>query len=242
MKLFLSWVLLCLSTALCSAEIKPLRIAIPDYPPYTVLAEDGFSGPGYDAFVAIMAEAGLRYQLQPVPNFGRALVDMQNQLIDVFFLATENAERNHVARFSAPVIITDWSWVWLKERTDISPGSAKFKQNALVSAQMNSNVFSWLEQHNYKITAGTNDIHGLFNLLDFNRVDAIMLPSGVARALIVRQQLDESRYNIQQEISLPFGFYVSNSYLAAQPDILQRLNKAIAIFHANAAAKEAPQQ
>jgi len=107
MKLVLSWVLLCLSTALCSAEIKPLRIAIPDHPPYTVLAEDGFSGPGYDAFVAIMAEAGLEYRLTAVSNFGRSLLDMQNQLIDVFFLATENTERNHVARFSAPVIITD---------------------------------------------------------------------------------------------------------------------------------------
>lgn len=238
MKLFLSCFLLCLSTALCCADVKPLRIAIPDYPPYTALAQGEFSGPGYDAFVAIMAEAGLEYRLTPVPNFGRALLDMQNQLIDVFFLATENAERNHVARFSAPVLITDWSWVWLKERTDITPGSAKFKQSALVSAQMNSNVFSWLEQHNYKITAGTNDIHGLFNLLDFNRVDAIMLPSGVARALIARQQLDVSRYNIQQEISLPFGFYISNSYLAAQPDILQRLNQAIAVFHSKTAVAE----
>ncbi|MGP9800553.1 substrate-binding periplasmic protein [Rheinheimera sp. NSM] len=238
MKLCLLCILLCLSSALCSAEVKPLRIAIPDYPPYTALAQGEFSGPGYDAFVAIMAEAGLDYRLTPVPNFGRALLDMQNQLIDVFFLATENAERSHVARFSAPVIITDWSWVWLKEHRDLEPGSIKFKQNALVSAQMNSNIFSWLEQQNYKITAGTNDIHGLFNLLDFNRVDAIMLPSGVARALIARQQLDAARYNIQQEISLPFGFYISNSYLAAQPDILQRLNDAIAVFHAKAAVAQ----
>lgn len=232
MKLFLLCVLLCLGSALSSAEeVKPLRIAIPDYPPYTVLTQGEFSGPGYDAFVAIMAEAGLDYRLTPVPNFGRALVDMQNQLIDVFFLATESTERSHVARFSAPVIITDWSWVWLKERNDLEPGSIKFKQNALVSAQMNSNISSWLEQQNYKITAGTNDIHGLFNLLDFNRVDAIMLPSGVAQALIARQQLDSARYNTQQAKSLPFGFYISNSYLAAQPDILQRLNKAIAVFH-----------
>jgi polar amino acid transport system substrate-binding protein len=238
MKLFLLCVLLCLSCPLSGAEVRPLRIAMPDYPPYTVLAQGEFSGPGYDAFVAIMAEAGLDYRLTPVPNFGRALLDMQNQLIDVLFLATESAERNHVARFSAPVIITDWSWVWLKERSDLVPGSIKFKQSALVSAQMNSNTLAWLEQQNYKITAGTNDIHGLFNLLDFSRVDAIMLLSGVARALIARQQLDEGRYSIRQAISLPFGFYISNSYLAAQPDILQRLNKAIAAFHNKTAVAE----
>lgn len=238
MKLLWSCVLLCLSTALSAADVEPLRVAIPDYPPYTVLAQGEFSGPGYDAFVAIMTEAGLDYQLTPVPNFGRALLDMQNQLIDVFFLATENTERSHVAQFSLPVIVTDWSWVWLKRGKDITPGSAEFKQTALVSAQMNSNIFSWLTQQGYRIAAGTNNIHGLFNLLNFNRVDAIMLPAGVARALIAEQKLDASRYNIQQELTLPFGFYVSNSYLSDQPDILQRLNNAITRFHDKAAMAE----
>ena len=110
--------LLCLSSLIGAAELKPLRVAIPDYPPYTVLAQGQFSGPGYDAFVSIMTEAGLNYQLIPVPNFGRALIDMQNQLIDMFFLATENTERGYVAQFSAPVIVTDWSWVWLKQRSN----------------------------------------------------------------------------------------------------------------------------
>ncbi len=235
MKLLWSCVLLCLGSVLSAADVEPLRVAIPDYPPYTVLAQGQFSGPGYDAFVNIMAEAGLDYQLIAVPNFGRALVDMQNQHIDMFFLATENAERSHVAQFSLPVIVTDWSWVWLKQRSDVVPDSAGFRQKALVSAQMNSNIFFWLKQQNYNITAGTNNIHGLFNLLNFNRVDAIMLPSRVARALIAEQQLDAARYNIQQSLSLPFGFYISNSYISAQPDILQRLNSAIVRFHDNTA-------
>ncbi|MEH8015735.1 transporter substrate-binding domain-containing protein [Rheinheimera muenzenbergensis] len=243
MRLLWSGLLLCLSTALSSAEVTALRVAIPDYPPYTVLAQGEFSGPGYDAFISIMTEAGLQYQLIPVPNFGRALIDMQNQQIDMFFLATENAERSHVAQFSLPVITTDWSWVWLKARKDVVPGSEQFRQDALVSAQMNSNIFSWLQQHKYKITAGTNNIHGLFKLLDFNRVDAIMLPSDVATALIAKQQLDASRYNMQQELTLPFGFYVSNNYLSLQPDFLQRLNAAISRYHDNAArAEPAPNQ
>ncbi|MBU2114936.1 MAG: ABC transporter substrate-binding protein, partial [Gammaproteobacteria bacterium] len=83
MKRFWSCMLLCLSSLIGAAELKPLRVAIPDYPPYTVLAQGQFSGPGYDAFVSIMTEAGLNYQLIPVPNFGRALIDMQNQLIDM---------------------------------------------------------------------------------------------------------------------------------------------------------------
>ena len=87
MKLYWVYLLLCLSTASSAEEAKPLRVAIPDYPPYTVLTQGEFSGPGYDAFVAVMTHAGLDYQLIPVPNFGRALLDMQNQLIDVFFLA-----------------------------------------------------------------------------------------------------------------------------------------------------------
>ena len=234
MKRFWSCLLLYLSLAVSAAELKPLRVAMPDYPPYTQLAQGQFSGPGYDAFISIMNSAGLNYKLIPVPNFGRALIDMQNHQLDMFFLATENAERSYVAQFSAPVIVTDWSWVWLKHRSELEPGSVKFKQSALVSAQMNSNIFSWLEQQNYKITAGTNDIHGLFKLLDFNRVDAIMLPSDVAHALISAQQLDAGRYNIQPQLSLPFGFYISNNYLAAHPDMLQRLNDAIAAFHAKA--------
>ncbi len=96
--------------------------------------------------------------LQLVPHFGRAIADLQQDSVDGFFLATERAERNRNTEFFEPVLMIQSSWVWLKQRTDLQPGSNSFKQKAVVSAQTNSNLYQWLKEQNYKVTAGTTDI------------------------------------------------------------------------------------
>ena len=222
-------------------QAKTLRVAVPDYPPYTYVHNEQIVGEGFESFVAIMKQLGVEYQAQPVPHFGRSIIEMENNQLDALLLATESQERNALAVYSAPLFYTDWAWVWLAERTDINPNYEQFKHTAQVSAQMNSNIYHWLSRQHYKITPGTSDIRGLFSLLDHKRVDAVMLPALTARTLISQEQLPKTHYNIHKQIKLPYDIYVSKTYLAANPGFMERLNKAISEYHAQKAAASTQQ-
>ena len=124
-----------------------------------------------------------------------------------------------------------WTWVWLKQRTDLKPGSKSFKQKAQVSAQTNSNAYQWLKDQNYQVTAGTTDIRGLLNLLKFKRVEAILLPELTVKTLLAEQDMDVALFSLQQEVNLPFAIYISKAYIARHPDIMSKLNQAILRYH-----------
>jgi ABC-type amino acid transport substrate-binding protein len=231
---------LCLLFFSSFCNSQPLRIAVPDYPPYTYLEQGQLAGEGYVALQAIMKKLPVELRIVPVPNFGRALIDMQNNLLDGLFLATQSSERNALAVYSEPLFIADWSWIWLKERTDLHPGTAAFKLRAQISAQMNSNVYRWLRQHGYNVTAGTTNVRGLLNLLNHKRVDAIMLPERTATALIAQTAQDINQYKIKHEVELTFGIYISKSYAAAWPEIIPALNQAIIEYQTEKNAVEKP--
>lgn len=207
---------------------------MPDYPPYTYQESGHNKGIGYEAVAAIMADLDQPFSVQLVPHFGRAIVELQQDTVDGFFLATESDERNKNAEFSEPVLMIQWTWVWLKQRTDLVPGSENFKHKAQVSAQTNSNAFRWLKEHHYQVTAGTTDIRGLLNLLKFKRVDAILLPELTVKTLMAEQDIDTALFSFQQEITLPFAIYINRTYLKNHPQFMQELNAAIRRYKAKA--------
>ncbi len=216
-----------------------LRFLMPDYPPYTYQEQGQNKGIGYEAVATIMADLQLPFSVRLVPHFGRAAVDLQQNKVDGFFLATESAERNSMAEFSQPVLMIQWTWVWLKQRSDLKPGAAGFKHQAQVSAQTNSNAFHWLKEQHYQVTAGTTDIRGLLNLLKFKRVDAILLPELTIKTLMKQQGIDSELYNFQQEVNLPFAIYINKTYLKNNPGFMQKLNAAIHRYQAKVSAVEA---
>ena len=223
---------ICWSVSAHAVSKDELRFLMPDYPPYTYQENGRNQGIGYEAVAAIMLDLEQPFSVQLVPHFGRAIVELQQDTVDGFFLATESADRNKNAEFSEPVLMIQWTWVWLKQRTDLVPGSENFKHKAQVSAQTNSNAFRWLKEHHYQVTAGTNDIRGLLNLLKFKRVDAILLPQLTAKTLMAEQDVDTGLFNFQQEINLPFAIYINKTYLKKHPQFMQRLNAAIRRYQA----------
>lgn len=211
---------------------------MPDYPPYTYQESGHNKGVGYEAVAAIMADLQQPFSVQLVPHFGRAIIELQQDTVDGFFLATESDERNKKAEFSEPVLTIQWTWVWLKQRTDLSPGSANFKLKAQVAAQTNSNAFRWLKEHHYQVTAGTTDIRGLLNLLKFKRVDAILLPELTVKTMMAEQDTDAALYSFQQEITLPFAIYINKTYLKNHPQFMAQLNAAIRRYQAQVDDKQ----
>ncbi len=220
-KLLQFCILSCLLPLTGAQAKEPLRMAMPDYPPYTYVQNGEYKGFGYEAFVSIMADLQQDFTIVPKPNYGRAVKDMQNQLVDGLFLASENDERNKFAEFSAAGLTVRL----------IDPDSAEFKQNAVVSAQLNSNPYLWLMKQGYKVAGAPNDIRMLFTLLNSRRVDAIMLPELTAKALMQQEKLDPALYSMQLEMQLPFGIYISKAYIAPNPEIMPKLNLAIERYH-----------
>lgn len=208
-------------------------MVMPDYPPFSYQQNGVFQGKGYDAFVAIMAELELDYSIELVPHFGRALLDIESGNLDGFFMASPSAERDKVAVFSEPVIDTRWSWVLLATNEHLTADMVSFKQGAQVSGQMNSNIYHWLNEQGYQVTAGTNDIRGLFALLDHGRVDAIMLPEATFYAVVADYGLQIENYQTQPERELSFGIYLSKAYLEQHPELLSELNEAIRLYRAS---------
>lgn len=234
----LACVVICWLIAGNAQAKESLRFLMSDYPPYTYQENGHAKGIGYEAVAAIMAQMQQPFSVKLVPSFGRATVDIRQNTADGFFLATENAERNVLAEFSEPVLSVQWTWVWLRQRTDLDPGSAEFKQQAQVSAHANSNIQQWLTEHNYQVTPGTADIRGLLSLLKFNRVDAILLPELTINAVMQQQGVDATLYSFKPEVKLPFAIYVSKTYLKKHPQFMQRLNTAIRLYHSQSAAQK----
>jgi polar amino acid transport system substrate-binding protein len=230
--------MLCWSVSANEVSSGELRFLMPDYPPYTYQESGHNKGVGYEAVAAIMADLQQPFSVQLVPHFGRAINELQQDTVDGFFLATESDERNKKAEFSEPVLTIQWTWVWLKQRTDLSPGSANFKLKAQVAAQTNSNAFRWLKEHHYQVTAGTTDIRGLLNLLKFKRVDAILLPELTVKTMMAEQDTDAALYSFQQEITLPFAIYINKTYLKNHPQFMAQLNAAIRRYQAQVDDKQ----
>lgn len=214
-----------------ATEKAVLRMAMPDYPPYTYIEHGQYKGEGYDAFVFIMQQLQRNFHISPVPNYGRAIQDIQNEVIDGLFLASENAERNNIAVFSAPVSVSRWTWVWLNQQQTLSPDSRDFHKRAIVSAQINSNIYLWLKAQGYRVAGGPNNIRDLFRLLNSQRVDAILLPEQTAHIVIKENGYILQDYQFKTEREMPFAIYISKRFLEKEPDFMVKLNKAIADYH-----------
>ncbi len=222
----------CFITGFTAAtETAVLRMAMPDYPPYTYIENGHYKGEGYEAFVFIMQQLQREFYISPVPNYGRAIQDIQNEVIDGLFLASENAERNSIAVFSDPVSISRWTWVWLTQQQKLTPDSSNFHSRAIVSAQINSNIYLWLKAQGYRVAGGPNDIRDLFRLLNSRRVDAILLPQQTAHIVIKENGYVLQDYQFKTEREMPFAIYISKHFLQKEPDFMARLNNAIAEYH-----------
>lgn len=100
---------ICWSVAENAVAKEELRFLMPDYPPYTYQESGHNKGLGYEAVAAIMADLEQPFSVQLVPHFGRAIVELQQDTVDGFFLATESSERNKNAEFSEPVLMIQWT-------------------------------------------------------------------------------------------------------------------------------------
>lgn len=217
----------CLLLSVSCVMAAPLRLAVPQFPPYTSMDNGQFSGVGIELVDQVLKVLDQPYQYISVPNYARALAELRRGRIDGFFLASENEQRNLLAEFSEPLMINRWLW-FMRPDDERDPRSESFKRQAQVASLLGSNTSVWLLKHNYQVMMKASTIKELPPLLlRLNRIDAVFLAEKVFKQELTLQGYTEKDYRVVEQISKPFGLYISKSYIAHHPDFMSQLNEAI---------------
>ncbi len=210
-------------------EEYDIVFAVPDFSPYTYPDESGnLAGVGVEIIGKVLDELGVSYKLLLVSNHGRALNDTIAGDADGFFLASQNDERDDVARFSDTVMINNWNW-FLPAGSDLDPHHESFRENAAVGSIINTNTEKWLTDNGYSVSVTPSDPVSCVDVLLEERADAMFMAELVfLQGVEEHEEAEEADFISIIEQGTPFGIYISNKYLDDNPDFMDRINDAIA--------------
>ncbi len=212
---------------LISAHAQPLRLVYPDYPPYTNNSDE-HQAVGNVLLDRIMQSMGQDYQARMVPNYKRALSEVEHGKADGLFLASQNNQRDHIAEFSKPLLYNNWSW-FFRYDTYLDPYSDNFRGQAKVASIEGTNTHIWLLKNHYRVMGKQHSVQKLAQMLfDLKRIEAAFLSADVFKESSDHPNLVSGEYIEVVQSARPIGIYISKSYLAKHPDFMRRLNQAIA--------------
>ena len=207
-------------------QTLPIRLNTHELPPYSFHTNQG----QLDGIAIRVTECALKkikrpYSISFYP-WSRAQKMVQLNRADAFFAASVSNERNQYAVFSAIIAPQEWHWYLLKT-SKLDPNSAVFKQQATVGSFRGGNMLSWLIQNNYRIQASPATNPQLLNMLQGQRIDAILANKLVMDNLIAEHGAQATIRSVLQQ-NKPLGVYFSKKFLATQaPNFMTQFNRAI---------------
>ncbi|WP_215426409.1 substrate-binding periplasmic protein [Agarivorans albus] len=213
--------LLLAGSALSQADT--LRLATHHLPPYQVVNGDALSGSMIDVMQCSLIELGQPYQVDVRP-INRAFKELQAGLFDGVFVLNRTAERDQLAIASEPLIVTYRS-LFSVQKIDTEVHSPEMK-GLKIGVLHGSAMHRWLSKHEYPNIHTRYDYHILFELLQLERIDAIVAPHEIyaheqSHGHVTRNI--ETRHLSQANLSS----YFSAEWLEQRPDFLQRFNAAL---------------
>lgn len=222
--IFVLGFLLSSTVTFCENEKNKIRLIVPNYAPFTYEEKGVIQGLGIELLDKVMKELKVQYTLSLVPTYGRALINMKEDMADGFFLASQNNERDEAAVLSMPLAINRWCWFFLVN-SNMSAKDKNFKTNAKVGSILDSNPEIWLKDNGYTIAASPNEASALPQLLKANRINTIFGPELVIENVIKKSE--KNLYKKEFQVGQNFGIYISKKYLSNNPGFMEQLNGAI---------------
>lgn len=223
-----------------AAAAQALRLAAPEYMPYTGEVNGAVVGVGVERVARVIERAGMSMSVHVVPNYSRCVFEVSHQIADGFFLGSRNSERDAVAVLSRPVMINRWIWV-LGKTSRVDPSATDFKALRDVGVLLNTNPHVWLREHSYRITGTPTSATALLAMLDAGRFEAALVPELVFQHAAQQTGRNSADYRTALHSSQAFGIYLSKDFLHSHPDALERINAAIeALAPATANPPRAP--
>ena len=228
--------LLLLLSGNCAAN-QELHFALPNFPPYSYLNDKGeIIGEGVEEVSRVLKEMKVVFDFRVVPNYGKALNEIEKGRSDGFFLATQNDERDKVAVFSAPVTVNRWNWFFLPPQEGRKVINLKDK-GIRVASHLKANTYLWLKKKGYANVEGNSDSMTLVKLLKRGRLDAVFLSESVFLEANRKQGFDEKWFNFHVQRAKPFGVYISKDYLKNNPDFMKQFNKLVMDYYGSQVQK-----
>lgn len=229
--------ILCAAFLLCSSkpESMPKKVVLTthnlypygSYPKgndFSMIANDSFRGVAVDVVRCVFLKMGIELEIHVVP-WGRAQYMVRAGAADGFFAASQSAHRDEYAVMSDIIAEQNWNWYLLKENP-LDPNDHSFKEQAIVSGFLGSNMLKWMEEHNYNIIGKPPTTEHLLKLILTKRVDAVMANNYVMAALLKKYRA-EDKVKIYLHKNKPLGIYFSKEFLDLYPGFLKRFNELV---------------
>jgi len=220
----ISFVLLFFSFSNASASDN-LTVLVPNFPPYTFDNNNQISGIGIELANKVFKQAGVNVYYRILPNYAKALYELEQGRGDAVLLISKNDERDNIAVFSKPLMFNRWCW-YLRKDSQLNPDSDNFKSEAKISSHFKTNTHKWLTDNDYNVQP-VMQLDKLPKMLIKARVDAVFIAELVFEEAMKRDNIALDQFNKVVEIEKPFGIYISKNYLAEKPQTLQKINQAI---------------
>ena len=214
---FLGGILLLIFMSSPTIAQEHIRLAFPDFPPFTFTKERKPSGIGVDLVKKALTNMGVSWTFQSAVNYDRALYNVREDVVDGFFLATENNLRNEIATLSKPFVMNRWSWFSFKGE------KGRPDKDLLVGTILNTNTHKWLEKNGFN-AYGVGDVNKLVALLKKGRISRVFLAEIVFKTSVVKSGVDLNELTETVEKERPFGVYIAKKFLKKYPNFLDKFN------------------
>jgi len=203
-----------------------IRFQVPDLPPYQYQKGGQFQGIGVELIKKVMKRLDIEYSLHAASDYGAAVESLRKDFADGFFLASQNAERDEIAVFSATLLLNNWCW-FLDVNSSLKPSDPSFKSKATVGTYIHSNTHKWLQKNGYTVRP-LEEVEALPGyLLTSKKVNAVFLAELVFVKAAEKSGIAGNRYTAVVQETKPFGLYLSKKYLSENPGVMERINTAI---------------
>lgn len=204
---------------------KGLRLLTIDVPPLISKRPDGtFVGVFYERLNCVLNKMQQPYSIEVQP-WKRAQAEVRAGRADGFIPATREDLRDTYATFSDGLMEVK-SYFYYHANSPLKPQNPDYKAKANVSALLGSTQYQDLLADKYSLGIIAHSFEHLFDLLEHDRVDAILAPDVLAKTILKQRGISKD-YKQHFYSSRHSGVYITNDYLENHPDFLTRFNKEI---------------
>ena len=187
-------------------------------PPYQQVSGSRLTGESVETVRCVLNKLGHAFAIDVVP-WKRAQSDLQHGRSDGYFSAIPQSHLDAVATLTAPIVLEKWFWFAKDAAMLQQPG---FPSALKVGVLRGSNQEEWLQRKGIRIAQSVNQLPSLLKLLEIGRIDTFLVDEHVFSSLLSITQAKQwpSRF----ERYVPMGLYISNRFLALNPDFIHQFN------------------